>query len=139
MARKDYSEICPIFAEGNEKELVIPIRTSGSISVDQAAYTFGREVTIMEAHAHLITGSLATTSSSCTIGLYKGTLSTIFGSIICSSGSTGNHTADIIPIMLTGSVTSTSFTSTDILCIAIDSVATDTYPPCNIYIRYRDS
>ncbi len=138
MGHQDFGGICPIFNEVNEKEISFKIRTSGTISIDQTAFKFGREVTVIEAFAHLITGSLATTSNSATIGIYKATLSTRIGSIVLASASTGVSTEDCYPATVAGSVTSTSFTSTDILCIAMDAKATDTYPPCNVIIRYRD-
>ncbi len=140
MSHLDFGTICPIFNEGVEKELPIQIKTSGCISIDQAAIKFGREVVVIEAYARY-TGSVSSdtgsSSVSCTIGIFKGTLSTTIGSIAITSANAGSCTDECVAFSVDGSVTSTAFTSTDVLCIAMTSKTVNAYK-CNVYIRYRE-
>ena len=144
MAHQDYSEICPIFNEGTEKELLIKkIPTSSTISVCFGNIPFGREVVLIEAFAMTgvrSTASLSTTAT-CNIGIFKNTLSVQLGSIHISQSTFAVSTVDLIPSTITGEVTSSvAFTSTDLLCLAMTekSTSVNTYY-ADVIIRYRDA
>jgi len=138
MAHQDYSEICPIFNEGVEKELTIPMKLTASISVCFGNIPMGREVEFIEAYAVFATGSLST-SASAIIGIFKGTLSTQFGSINCTQSSYIAATVDCQAQTITGEITtSVAFTSTDIICIALTEKATGAAYNIDCVLRYRD-
>lgn len=122
-----------------EREISFPIRTTNSISVGQTDITFGRPVVVQEAFAVYTTGSLSS-GASCSIGIFKGTLSTRIGSInISQSAFAVGSTLDCIPSTIQASMTSTSFTSTDILCIAMDAINLGNEQRPTVYIRYREN
>ena len=149
MAHQDYSEICPIFNEGVEKELVIPLNLSASIStVPCFIWAPGREVTVMEAYANVYLSTGKSVSASFSIQFFKNSslsLTSPFGSIgngrIEMSNSPFPLPSALGYCQTSGSITSTNFTSTDYLI-----GAWITEPPgaggglINPYliIRYRD-
>jgi len=138
MAHQDYSEICPIFAEGVEKELTIPIKLTATISVCFGYIPMGREVEFVNAYAVIATGSLSTTASAI-VGIFQGTLSTQFGSINCTQSAYIAATADCQPQTITGEITtSVAFTSTDIICVALTEKSSGAAYQADVILRYRD-
>ena len=145
MAHQDYSEICPIFNEGVEKELTISgIPLSATLSIPIVKIPVGREITVFEVLGHAYTSDtcyLGTTS--CTIGIYKvggatsGSLSNRIASIAF-----GSADRSVTCGIQTGSVTSTAFTSTDLIGIAMntfaDSGANVLKRDVSLIIRYRE-
>jgi len=138
MAHQDFSEICPIFNEGVEKEMTIPIKTTASLSVAQGYIPMGREVEFLQAYAIFTTGSLSTTAA-CIMGIYKNTLSTQLGSINCTQSAFIAATDDVMPQTIVGEITtSVPFTSTDVLCIAMTTKSTGVVYKPSVVLRYRD-
>lgn len=139
MAHQDFSQICPIFKEGVEKEITIPIRATATVSTTFGNLPMGREVEFIECMAVYATGSLSTTAG-CVIGLFKNTLSTQFGSINITQSSFGvGATTDCIPNTVVGSCTSSvAFTSTDLLCIALTTKGAGAAYKIDVLCRYRD-
>ena len=148
MAHQDYSEICPIFNEGVEKEMVIPLNLSASIStVPCFIWSPGREVTVMEAFANVYLSTGKSVSASFSIQFFKNSslsLTSPFGSIgngrIEMSNSPFTLPSALGYCQTSGSITSTNFTSTDYLI-----GAWITEPPGgngvmnpHLVIRYRD-
>lgn len=132
MAHQDFSNICPIFNEGVEKELMIDIPLdTASISLAFGQIPFGRECVVQEAYAWWEgqTGS-TTISGSCVIGLFKNTLSTEIASISLGTVSTPTPVAASV-------LTSTAFTSTDVVCAALTTKNTGGFR-IHTLIRYRD-
>lgn len=147
MGYKNFSELCPIFNTDNdsglEHEMVIPYFMGSCTVTTQAmfAHAFGREVVVQEiiGHVYHSTTAFACVSNSCSVAIFKTTLSTAigslaFGSVDCSI--TGDCRID-------GSITSTAFTSTDLLILSNltfaqqGRVITAGGPP-TIVVRYRE-
>lgn len=131
MAHQDYSEICPIFTEGVERELAIdvPLDTA-SVSLAFGQIPMGREADTVEAYGWWEGQSGSTTiSGSCVIGLFKNTLSTQFASISLGTVST--------PTPVAASIVATTFTSTDVVCAAMTTKNTGGFR-CHTILRYKD-
>lgn len=141
MAHKDYGEICPIFNEGVEKEMIIPLH--GSITITdcmQFAVPWGREGTITEIYYNSYQSAGCSTSVSCTIGLYfDESMSTQFGSVDNGTAAVMSCSAGMVPVAAS-LTTSLNFTSTDYLGIAfITAVSSMRYPTFqNMVVRYKD-
>ena len=147
MAHQDYSEICPIFNEGVEKELVIPYNTSCSVCTFPVfGFRFGREVVVQEIFANFKTSTtaFACVSTSCTIDIFSDqSMSTLIGSLCLGSADMCVSTA--VPLtgycMQAGSLTSTAFSSTDMLTLCNRTLAESgelAGTRVNVIIRYRD-
>jgi hypothetical protein len=152
MAHQDYSQICPIFKEGVEKEIgPYPIQASSSLSTQSPTFriNFGREVTLQD----ILVGSyLSTTCFSTSVSfsaqIFKmgnnvsGSCSNCIGSIAFGSAlmSLTGDCCHVSASLATGAAT-LSFTSTDWLGIAITGVAeiaaATAYTP-KLLIRYKD-
>jgi hypothetical protein len=141
MAHQDYSQQCPIFKEGVEKEMIAAIKTSATTSTSGPVWgiPWGREVQIVEIFAmpYCSTGGL-TTSLSCSIGIYDQSLSNKIGSIAMATARGSSQTIAVVTASLT---TSLNFTSTDWITFAMD-VASGINPVevghVPVVIRYRD-
>lgn len=137
MPHQDYSEICPIFNEGVEKELAVPIQLSCTTTTYPAfIMSFGREVVVQEAFIQANNSTGLTTALSMTSRLYKN-LSTAIASI---SGATAAFSDTLGTILFSASMTSTAFTSTDTISLYFLEGAGACKPSGNaLIIRYRDA
>jgi hypothetical protein len=142
MAHQDFSEICPIFAEGVEKEMtaMIGLSITASTSCPVWVMSWGREVEILEIVAQdYVSTALGSSSISCSVGIYADqSLSTIFGSIVLGSADIGTKLFAEVSADLT---TSLGFTSTDCIAFCIEHAAV--FMPAGarltpIVIRYKD-
>ena len=152
MGYKNFSEICPIFNTDNdsgvEKEMTIPW-TMGSCTVSTWGmfnHRFGREVVVQEIFGHTYQSTTCCVELSCsqTIGLYKSSTHDVSSAVIFGSLGFGSvemsMTGDCIQ---SASMTSTSFTSTDILMFCnlsfaqLGRLVTNERQPY-IVIRYRE-
>lgn len=149
MAHQDFSQICPIFKEGVEKELVIPYNTSCSVCTFPVfGYKFGREVVVHEIFANMFTSTSAFScvSASCTIDIFKDqSMSVLIGSLCL--GSADMCTSNAVPLtgycMKAGSLTSTAFGSNDMLVLCNRTLAevgqgSASNGKVTVIIRYRD-
>jgi hypothetical protein len=148
MAHQDYSQICPIFKEGVEKELVIPLNLSASITtVPCFVWNPGREVTVMEGYANVYLSTGKSVSASFSIQLFKNqslSLTSPFGSI--DNGRIEMSNAPFpLPSALgycqtSGSITSTNFTSTDFLigAFTVEPPGGNGVMNPHLIIRYRE-
>jgi hypothetical protein len=148
MGHQDFSQICPIFKEGVEKELVIPLDLSASIStVPCFLWKPGREVTVFEAYANVYLSTGKSVSASFSIQFFKNTslsLTVPFGSIgngrIEMSNATFGVASNLGYCQTEGSITSTNFTSTDYLIGAwiVEPPGGNGVMNPHLIIRYRD-
>lgn len=147
MAHQDFSQICPIFKEGVEKELVIPYNTSCSVCTFPVfGYQFGREVVVQEIFARFKTSTtaFACVSTSCTIDIFSDqSMSALIGSICLGSADMCTSTA--FPLSgyccQAGSLVSTAFGSTDMLTMTNRTLAEageGAGIKVQVIIRYRD-
>ena len=153
MAHQDYSEICPIFNEGVEKEMgpfKLPISSSLSTQSPSFRFPFGREVEITE----ILVGSyLSTTCFSTSVSFsaqfYKmanntsGSCSNCIGSIAFGSAVL-SHTCGygVSASLVAAGAASLAFTSTDWLGVCITGVGevlpSTSYTP-QMIVRYKDA
>jgi hypothetical protein len=143
MAHQDYSEICPIFNEGVEREINfqnLPLSVSLDIG-GVAVHKFNRPVIVEEIGAMVQMSSGASASLSCYINILKTSVSqyqsvsamTYIGSLsvplVSLSAKTGDTKTGAVWISCqnqAGEVTCT-FTSTDWLVLSLVSGKNDTY------------
>jgi hypothetical protein len=158
MAHQDYSQICPIFKEGVEHEVVFP-KIAISVSNDvggNAAFIFGREAEVIEVGAFVNMSSGASVCLSCVLGWWKDTssslsISTLVKIASCSIAVTSlsNKTGEVKTgsAYFVGSLASTSacFTSNEIIFIGVNGgpgneVSNDGTSAAGVhpFIRYRD-
>lgn len=133
MAHQDYSEICPIFNEGVEKELQIgPIAGSTSVGFDILWPPVGREIETVEAYCVPLTGSV---SAEAIFNIMKFTAAG--GSTELASVSMSVTTTTTVKWQGSGGMSLTAFTSTDRLGVRIGakSAGAEKY---NIIVRYKD-
>jgi hypothetical protein len=125
-----FSELCPIFNTGVEKEMQIRIpTTTASVSIMWHPLPFGRRVKVIEAYGTWEFTSSTTVSNSCDIGIWKGSMCTQIASLSMGTES--------IPVMTAASVTSTDFGSTDIICANVVTKGT-TEIPIDVIVRYKE-
>jgi hypothetical protein len=134
MAHQDFSQICPIFKEGVERELVFgPWKASASADLILAVLPpMGREIQTNEAYLMNLT---ATCSSSLVVNVFKLTAASASTEIASVSNST--TTSAGVHFRGTGVISVTSFTSTDMIMLKTNGVHTDA-EPYQIVIRYKD-
>ena len=144
MGYQNFGTICAPFAEGEEGEIFIRgIHASSCVSVTWGNIPAGRELILLDAYAlsHPSTSASLSTTASVRIGIYKNTLSTLVGSIICSQSAFATNSADLFPTTVVGSINqSVTFTSTDVICAAIATqcTGTDTTYKWDVIVRYRE-
>lgn len=136
MAHQDYSEICPIFNEGVEKEIYIPVQLSMTATTHPfATWVPGREIELVEAALVPNLSDGLSTQCSCTIQIYKNA-STAVGSI---PAATSRWSTTLGTVWLSGSIAASVFTSTDVITAYFLTAGGAAKPNGNyLVIRYKD-
>jgi hypothetical protein len=142
MGYKNFSEICPIFNTDNnsglEHEMIAPIQLScTTTSYPSFQWTPGREVVLQEAYLVAQNSTGLTTALSCTLQIASdASSSTVIGSIDCGSAVMTDYLG---AVLLSGSITSTALTSTDVVSIwGISGAGACKAVGNSVILRYRD-